>query len=36
MIEQNNLSQVMNNADTDMFERVRDECGEYLKSLELS
>ena len=26
----------MNNADTDMFERVRDECGEYLKSLELS
>ena len=26
----------MANADTDMFERIRDECGEYLKSLELS
>ena len=35
IIEQNNLSQVMQNADTDMFERVRDECGEYLKSLEM-
>ena len=35
IIDQNNLNQV-NYADTDMFERVRDECGEYLKSLEAS
>ena len=35
IIEQNNLSQV-NYADTDMFERVRDECGEYLKLLEMN
>ena len=35
IIESNNLSQV-NYADTDMFERVRDECGDYLKSLEMN
>ena len=33
IIEQNNLNQV--DYDTDMLERVRDECGDYLKSLEL-
>ena len=35
IIDHNNLSQV-NYADTDMFERVRDECGEYLKLLEMN
>ena len=34
IIEQNNLNQV--DYDTDMLERVRDECGDFLKSLEMN
>lgn len=34
IIERNSVSKV-NLTDTDLFERVRDECGEYLKSLEM-
>ena len=33
IIDQNNLNQV--DYDTDMLERVRDECGDFLKSLEM-
>ncbi len=33
IIEQNNLNHV--DYDTDSLERVRDECGDFLKSLEL-
>ena len=34
IIDQNNLNQV--DYDTDMLERVRDECGDFLKSLEMN
>jgi len=34
IIDQNNLNQV--NYDSEMLERVRDECGDFLKSLEMS
>ena len=34
IIDQNNLNQV--DYDTDMLERVRDECGDFLKSIEMN